>query len=190
MIRMLTKFASTKSSLPDLQYMFEIAREHIGKNFGVAAGNKLDFTISIKNFDPCIDEDLQKELEESKALIPAQPDAEDPFQLDQSKQEFYLDSYGLKIEPKSIKIDLTKLFRLFMQGSCLDRESIFQLMDILIPLFRDIPFAGPIIAGFKNLVNGNKDQIFNSIASIVHIALVLNLRNAQELLGDSVPIEI
>jgi len=171
-IGMITNFASVQELVPSLYCGFRTAKPVLEKKFDIEIEQIDDdnFPIKIPNFEfepnPImvkmgnIYESLNFDSHSEHGMI------------DPEKKELYFNDYNYEVLPDGISINAPKLFKLIFQAGYGDHTSLFALIDILTPIFKNIT-GGIAVLKIANVIAKNqKEKIFDHMANLVRLIII------------------
>jgi hypothetical protein len=79
-----------------------------------------------------------------------------PNYLSKENEDAYALDMNFSIKPDGCEMRLEKLFRFMFASANMNLTSSMNLIDVLLPLYRNIPESKCVINIFKNLIRGKK----------------------------------
>ena len=165
-------FASKLELVPTLYCAFRTSRPVLEKKHKVeiTQNGEEDFPLEIQNFEFEPNPIMQKMGNVYESLSFKNSGSQDIIKKD--KMELYYNDFGFSMTETGIKINAAKFLKLVFQTGYGDTNSMFILMEMMAPLFREITGGHAIVKIASTLAKGRKDKIFEHMSNMVRLIIV------------------
>lgn len=176
--------ASPNSYVPNLEQFLDVAEDFIIKRFDcgplkITKGDNSYFNLKISNFS-FESSKISKHMDEINKLLKKDKD----LKMDSDKYDWnnmtYQNEFNYYVDDEGVSIDASMLFRVLIKCANGDRAQISILMELILPLFREIPCAVRMVKLLLAIAKGQKSELIGHTFSLIRYIIMSKVQSKIE----------